>query len=109
MIKVTVLQMEDVRCTFILDDTKENNSCGKYQVKFEYKMSSGSSVSIENTTKEKGNQLYKRLIEKGFCKFRNLNEVSWYATLPNNTDREEEWKVENGYFIPIKSSVLMSL
>ena len=107
--KITVLQMEDTRYTFILDDTKKNSSCGRYKVKCETMMSLGSSVHIENTTKEKGNQLYKFLLGKGFHKFRNLREASWYATLPNNTDREEEWKVENGYFIPIKSSVLMSL
>lgn len=109
MIKVTVLQMKGTRYTFILDDTKKNSACGRYQVKCEIMMNLGSSVHIENTTKEKGNQLYKSLLEKGFHKFRNPREISWYATLPNNTGREEEWKVENGYFIPIKSSVLMSL
>lgn len=63
-------------------------------------------MSTYYVTKEYGNGLYLRLLEDGFARFRTLLEVSWYATLENNTPYEEEWKIEGIYFVPVKSQVM---
>lgn len=84
---VVIIQKENIRYTFIQEEH-------------------GSTVSFENTTREKGNELYKKLMADGFKRFRDISEVTWYATSENNTPYEEKWKIEGRYLIPIKSRVL---
>lgn len=105
MTKVTTLQKDHTRYTFIRD-TYPNSNNARYCVKHEQLFITGSSVGWDYTTKERGNALYKELIEKGFKQFRNGYEVSWYATIENNTPYDEEWITEGKFLIPIKSRVL---
>ncbi len=77
-----------------------------YSVTHERMMTFGSSESTEITTREKGNELYKKLIADGFHRFRKYKEVSWYATRENNTPYEETWITEGIYLVPIASRVL---
>lgn len=98
-----VIQKDHSRYTFIQSDTAP-----KYSIHIEQLCISGlgSSLCFEYPTKERGNELYKKLMADGFKKFRNMNEVSWYATVENNTPYDEEWKVEGQYLIPVNSRVL---
>lgn len=80
MKKVTVIQKENTRYTFTLDYSIEDSklcNLGRYSVTVERKLSTGSSLYTENTTKEAGNELYKRLISKGFVRFNSLEDVRW--------------------------------
>lgn len=112
----TVLQKGRTRYTFIVGEyyTEIGGIGGaripsgkpRYSVHIEQMLTSGSSFIMNDTTKEAGNSLYKELISKGFKQFRNAREVSWYATIENNTPFDEEWTTEGKYLIPIKSRVL---
>ena len=80
MKKITVIQKENARYTFTFDSSIEDSKLcnnGRYSVTVERKLSTGSSVYTENTTKEAGNELYKRLISKGFVRFKDLKDVEW--------------------------------
>ena len=111
--KQTVIQKEGTRYTFIVDEYytcigANYSPSGKprYVVEVEQLLSSGASLYRNNTTKEAGNKLYLELLEKGFKQFRNAREVSWYATIRNNTPYDEEWTTEGKYLVPIKSRSL---
>ena len=112
---VVIIQKENIRYTFIQEEHGSTLTpwgyIGEikqyYKIKREYLLcAGGSTVSFENTTREKGNELYKKLMADGFKRFRDISEVTWYATSENNTPYEEEWKIEGRYLIPIKSRVL---
>lgn len=80
MKKITVIQKENFRYTFVFDDSIEDSrfsNNGRYQVKIEEKLTTGSSIYSEATTKKAGNELYKRLIAQGFVRFKNLSDVKW--------------------------------
>lgn len=47
-------------------------------------------------------ELEERLGE-GFLKFQNEKEVSWYATVENNTPYAEIWETRGSYLIPVIS------
>ena len=109
----TVIQKDRTRYTFIVGEfyteigSKRIPTCKpRYSVRVEELLTTGGSLIMNDTTKEKGNQLYKELISKGFKQFRNAREVSWYATIENNTPYDEEWTTEGKYLIPIKSRSL---
>lgn len=76
MKKVTVLQKNNERYTFILDPEKKT-MCGRYTIRIETNLTTGSDLLCEQTTKESGNALYKRLISQGFTRFNSLDEVRW--------------------------------
>lgn len=99
MNKVITLQKDHSRYIFV-------NENGRFFVEREQCLTTGSSFSRDRVSREAGNELYKSLIEKGFLRFRNVKEVSWYATTENNTPFDEVWKIENGYLVPIASQVL---
>ena len=75
-------------------------------VESRYASEFGETVRHEYVSRKKANELYVEMINKGFKRFRNIHEVSWYATRKNNTPFEEKWKTEGIWFIPIKSRVL---
>lgn len=109
----TVIQKDRTRYTFIVGEYYTVIGCkripsGKprYSVHVEQLLTSGGSLVMNDTTKEAGNRLYKELIAKGYKQFRNAREVSWYATIENNTPYDEEWSTEGKYLIPIRSRVL---
>ena len=114
--KCTVIQKDRTRYTFIVDEYyMEIGGIGgkriptgkpRYSVHVEKCLTTGASLTMNDTTKEKGNQLYMELISKGFKQFRNGREVSWYATIENNTPYDEEWATDGKYLVPIKSRVL---
>lgn len=110
MTKITVLQKDSDRYTFIFDDSRPEDTnlctCGRHRISHEHMMTFGAGQTTENTTKERGNAFYKELIQKGFHRFRKLSEVSWYATRENNTPYEETWITEGIYLVPIASRVL---
>lgn len=102
-----VLQRGICRVSFIYDDSKPEDTqfCtnGRRTLVLEQHGYVGSSLSYRQVTKEQGNDYYKLLIEEGYHRFRSLNEVSWYATIENNTPYEEEWTTDGIYFIPVRS------
>lgn len=99
IIKVTVIQKDSTRYKF----TRYEKRC---EVEVQQMGIFGASVSSRYVSPEAGNTLYKELMAKGFKRFRNVREVSWYATRPNNTEYEETWKVEGDYLVPVVSRVL---
>lgn len=114
---VTIIQKDRTRYTFIVDEYyMEIGGIGgkriptgnpRYSIHVEQCLTTGGSLTMRNTTKEEGNKLYLELISKGFKQFRNVREVSWYATIRNNTPYDEEWTTEGKYLVPIKSQVLV--
>ena len=98
----TVLQKNRSRYEFIKGVYRGSGN-PRYTVKVEHLGIGGSSVSYRDVSKEAGNKLYLELIEKGFKQFRNAHEVSWYATIENNTPYDEEWTTEGKFLVPIKS------
>ena len=113
MMGYTVIQKGRTRYTFIsgewyMDCGFKRIPTGKprYSIQCERLLATGASMNTNETTKEKGNQFYLDLISKGFKQFRNAREVSWYATIENNSPFEEEWTTDGKFLIPIKSRVL---
>lgn len=104
MTKITTLQKARTRYIFI--NHTYSNGEPRYTIQCEKLLITGSSLTSREVRKEEGNAFYKKLIEMGFKQFRNVKEVSWYATIENNTPYEEEWTTEGKYLIPIKSRVL---
>ena len=109
----TVIQKGKTRYTFIKDEyytliwgRRIPSGKPRYSVHIEQVLTTGGSLIMEETTKEKGNRLYLELIAKGYKQFRNAREISWYATIENNTPYEEEWTTDGKYLVPIKSQVL---
>ena len=100
----TVIQKDRTRYTFIASQYSGGNP--RYSIHTEQCLIGGGCLSMRDTTKEEGNRFYTEMIAKGFKQFRNAREVSWYATVENNTPYEEEWKIEGKYLVPIKSQVL---
>ena len=101
MAKVTVIQKERRRITFKV--SQYANGDPKYDIEFEECLATGSSLSSRTVTKDDGNQFYTELMADGYKRFRKTSEVSWYATIENNTPYEEEWTTDGKYLIPIKS------
>lgn len=101
IVNVVVLQKDNSRYSFI----QEENECGAkyYKIVSATCLFCGETHHTEYTTKERGNEKYNRLLQKGFKKFRNVREVSWYATVENNTPYKEAWEIEGDYLIPICS------
>ena len=97
----TVIQKDNTRYSFI--KSTYTSGAPRYQYCVEQNMIFGSSVTYFNTTKESGNALYLELLGKGFKQFRNPREVSWYATVRNNTPYPEEWTTDGKYLVPIDS------
>jgi hypothetical protein len=93
---VVIIQNEDTRITFRQDRNR-------YEVVTEQNGFGGSSVHISGSTRDAGNKLYAKCMKNGFKRFRDIKEVSWYATSYNNTPYKEEWRVEGNYLIPICS------
>lgn len=102
-IRPFVLQKDNVRYTF--NPVKMPD--GRYQVTYEYNMVFGSSMSYEYYKKDAGNSLYKKLLENGFKRFRSWDEVSWYATVENNTPYAQEWTTEGIWFVPVNVNLQM--
>lgn len=94
-----IIQKEDTRYTF-------SQSNGRYCIITEKMFQVGGSMSFRYVSKEEGNRFYLESMAEGFKRFRNIYEVSWYATRENNTPYAEEWIVDGNYLIPIKSRVL---
>lgn len=100
---VVVLQKGNDRYTF----ATESDDSGKerYRIDHEHLLTGGASRTCAYVQKDAGNNQYKKLMSKGFKKFRNINEVSWWATTPCyafNPKDEEIWKVEGSYLVPVK-------
>ena len=98
--KVTTIQKGNVRYTFKAYDN------GKCFIETEQNLTTGASLFWRTVSAEHGNEFYKRAMAEGFRRFRNINEVSWYATKDNNTPYEEEWVTDGIYLVPVKSRVL---
>lgn len=95
--KVFVLQKNRSRVKFAIDGSKatlyhEDLLAG-----------GGAQAYYECTSIEKARDLFRRYLELGFKRFRNMKEVNWYATIENNTPFKEIWKVEGDFLIPIES------
>lgn len=102
--KPVILQKEKTRYTFRQSKTNTGNPL--YCIESEVLLTTGSCVSYRYVTKETGNEFYKNMVSKGFHRFRNVHEVSWYATTENNTPYDEEWKIDGILLIPVRSRVL---
>lgn len=109
----TVIQKGRTRHTFIVGEYyteigSKRIPTGKprYSIHTEQLLTTGASLTMNDTTKERGNALYLELMSKGYKQFRNAREVSWYATADCYTPYEEEWITDGKYLIPIKSQVL---
>lgn len=109
----TVIQKDRTRHTFMVREYytligSQRIPSGKprYVIETEECLTTGGFIYSRDVTKEEGNKFYTDMIEKGFKQFRNGKEISWYATIPNNTPWEEEWTTDGKYLVPIKSRVL---
>lgn len=97
----TVITLQEENRRFIIHFDKEQN---QYLMDIEVGDPIGSvpglykRFSKENLAEEIANQK-----EQGYMEFRNVEEVSWYATVANNTPYEEKWKKKDGMLIPIES------
>ena len=63
----------------------------------------GASVMRETVSAEEAAETFDDLLRQGWHKFRSLAEVSWYATVRNNTPYKEEWTVKGQYLVPVNS------
>lgn len=92
------VQNEDTRYIF-----SYNEQSNRYNVQREHLLGLGAEVSGETLTVDKAAEKLANLKEKGFLEFRNAREVSWYATIENNTPYEEKWETKDGFLIPVES------
>ena len=99
----TVIQKGETRYAFVVKEYSSGKP--RYVIETEQCLTHGGTFYSRNVTKEQGNKFYMEMIGKGFKQFRNAREVSWYATIPNNTPYEEEWVTDGKYLVPIKSQV----
>lgn len=108
----TVIQKGRTRYTFIAGSYymeiggmggKRIPTSPRYSIHTEQLLTTGGSLTMRDVTKEEGNKFYLDCLAKGFHQFRNAREVSWYATIENNSPYEEEWTIEGKYLVPIKS------
>ena len=97
----TVIQKDTTR--YVFSTNKTESGAVYYTIDTEECLFTGSSFSRRAVTKEEGNRFYLERMAKGFKRFRNAREVSWYATIPNNTPYEEEWTTSGQYLVPIRS------
>lgn len=97
---VVILQKGTERCRMTKTDY---SSLRNIRVEFEHNMHIGSSLHYEYMSRDEANKLYVDMISKGFKRFRNVREVSWYATADKDTyipSSEPKWKTEGIWFIP---------
>lgn len=97
--KTQVLQKGKVRYTFI-----PSKDGGLHTIDCDQMTYAGAAHYSKQVTAEQGNKIFSDLVlNKGFKLFRSLHEVSWYATIENNTPYKEEWAVQGAYLIPLNS------
>ena len=95
--KLLVLQYRNERVTF------KKQEDGSFEVTTEESLGTGGTIQGRIVTREQAGFLLIRYKLRGFAEFRTEKEVSWYATMRNNTPYEEKWEVVNGIFIPVCS------
>ena len=102
----TVIQNGYTRYTF--ETRKSNMGRDMYCIVTEImgRTMTGSSVTFEFVSRERGNAFYIEMMSKGFHRFRNARDVSWSATLDTYEKRynKEEWRVDGKYFIPCRGA-----
>ena len=104
--RVTI-QKDRARYTLQEQAVDRGNSSPRYMIQSEVLFETGhGSGSYRYTGEREALEFLIRMMDQGFKKFQNAREVSWYATVENNTDREEVWEVQGDWLVPIKSGVL---
>ena len=98
LVSYIVLQKDKIRYTFQYD-TKLN----KYDERRDETFFTGGTFTINKVSVEKALEKIEKLKREGFLEFKDPRQVSWYATVENNTPYQEIWKENDGYFVPIDS------
>lgn len=95
---IAIFQKERSRVIFTFNENTDS-----YDVEHLTLFTHGESSTTTKESKVEKLQHTMLLRSYGYNEFRNPKEVSWYATVENNTPYDEKWEMECGCLIPIES------